>query len=196
MSSIAWPAWPSLDPFFLFPESRRGCSRTALMMPSRRCCQEIDARFRASTSYSAGRASTKMVYSMWLSSDSLSCCMHLSGKILDSTHLLERVAPNANFKLLRRRERWDLAPVVQGPHHQRRVSHACLGEVHLSMQYPRIPLALGGRRQEIPRQFVHVDSFADKLPSDKRRGFRVYFPYGNVMRWIRHEGRQKPTHLT
>ena len=63
---IAWSAWPALDTFFLFPESRWCRSRTALMMSSRPILSR-DARFRASTSYSAGRASMETVYSMWSS---------------------------------------------------------------------------------------------------------------------------------
>ena len=36
----------------------------------------------------------------------------------------------AILKLLRRRERSDLAPVIRGPYHARSASHASLGEVH------------------------------------------------------------------
>ena len=62
-ANIAWPAWPALDPFFLFQESRWCRCRTVLMVSSRPILS-LDTRFLASTSYSAGKASIKIVYSM------------------------------------------------------------------------------------------------------------------------------------
>ena len=93
--------------FFLFPESR--CrSRTALMM-SWRPILARDARFFASTSYLAGRAAMKMVYSMWSSrvSPAVRTSAARSSMLLISSSVL---LPGPILKLLRRRERSELAP--------------------------------------------------------------------------------------
>ena len=59
------------------------------------------------------------------------------------------------------------------------------------MQDTLVTLALESRRQEIPRQGMHVHTFAAIPPVDKYRVLGIQFPYGNILWWIRHEGRQE-----
>ena len=55
-----------------------------------------------------------------------------------------------------------------------------------------VALALESRRQEIPRQCMHVHTFAAITPVDEYRVLGIQLPlYGNVLWWIRHEGRQE-----
>ena len=77
---------------FCLPPGRWCRSRKALMISSRPVLPR-DTRTRASTSYSAGRASMMMVYSMYVVVKGKTCCTHICGNILDPTHLLKRVAP-------------------------------------------------------------------------------------------------------
>ena len=50
-------------------------------------------------------------------------------------------------------------------------------------------LARGGRRQEMPHRCMHVHPFAVKATRNKYQCFPSVFPYGNLLRWVRHQGR-------
>ena len=96
-----------------------------------------DARSLASTSYSVGKASMKILYSMW--SSTVIPAVGISAarpSILPIS--LRGLLTGALLEQLRRRDRWDLAPVVRGPYHARSAAHASPGEVYLC----RIPLSL------------------------------------------------------
>ena len=117
-----------------------------------------------------------------------SCCTRFCGKILDPTHLLVGVAP------------WRYLRTIKAP-----------GEVGFGLRrlravprkesIPRFPrrgtpvqdtvatLALGSRRQDSPRQCMHVHTFAAVPPVEKYRVLGIQLLYGNMFRWIRRKGR-------
>ena len=119
-----------------------------------------------------------------------SCCTHLCGNILSPTHLLEWVAP-------RRSRKNDKAPRDIGFNPCRL---RALPRKECSPRFPRrgtpvqdtlVTLALESRRQEFPRQCMHVHTFTAVPPVGKYRVLGIQFPYGNVWRPIRHNGRQE-----
>ena len=118
------------------------------------------------------------------------CCTHLRGKVLDPTYLLEWVAPRRYLKTIK-------APreIGFGPRRLRAVSRK-----EIVPRFPRrgtpvqdtlVTLALESRRQQIPRQCMHVHTSAAVPPFDKYRVLGIQLPYGNVLRWIGHKGRQE-----
>ena len=109
-----------------------------------------------------------------------SCCTHFCGKILDPTHLLERVAPRRYLKTIKAPGEVGFGPCRMRPYHARRGSHASLGEVHLCRILFSM-LLLRAVDQEIPRQCMHVHTFAAVPPVDKFRVLGIHLPCGKVL---------------
>ena len=107
LAYIAWPAWLALYPLYRIQTVVNIGARIALMVLSRPMLSR-NARFRAFTSYSAGWALIRMLYSMWSSCDSLAVRIAAARPSIlpvSSSGLL----PGTILKMLRRRERLGLA---------------------------------------------------------------------------------------
>ena len=121
---------------------------------------------------------------MWSSSDSPAGRFFAARSSILPIYILERVAPRRCPKAIKASREFGFYPrglravpcLERVPRLPRRGT---------PVQYTLTSLALESRRQEIPRQRTHVHTFvAEPLSDNNYRLFCVYFPYGNVLRWI------------
>ena len=124
-----------------------------------------DSVFLATTSYSVGRASTKIVYSMWSPSTKPVVCISVArSTILPNSS--SRLLPGAISTLFMRRERSDLVPAVLKAVQRKSASYAPLGDVHQCNILLSLLILRTGDKNAI-FQRMPLDTLGPEPPRDK-----------------------------